>query len=95
MFDEQIAMLWDQPVTDLELRRARLNARHWQVTDNVGFLARASRLAEAAVVFGDANLINTEPRQLAKVTKRDVQRVARKYFTAANRTVIITVPPSK
>ena len=40
----------------------------------------------------DPNLINTRLDKILKVTPEDVERVATKYLTAANRSVIITVP---
>ena len=88
---QEITQMQNHPVTDGELEMARTAARRAHVTSNVSFLGRASRLAEAAVVLGDANLVNAEPRKMAKVTKEDIMRVARKYFTEANRTVVITL----
>ena len=58
-------------------------------------LFRAVNLADSYVEFGDANLVNTEDRQYAKVTKEDIQRVARKYLVETNRSVIVTLPKAK
>lgn len=91
----EIARLQTEPVADWELERVRTAARWQQVKQNESFLDRAFNLAEDAVVLGDANLINTESQKLANVTKEDVIRAARRYFTDANRTVIITVPKAK
>jgi zinc protease len=49
---------------------------------------RAFALGEAAVSFGDPERVNTDLARLAAVTAADVQRVARKYFTAENRVVV-------
>jgi predicted Zn-dependent peptidase len=55
-------------------------------------LQRAIQLGEYALFYNDPNLINTRVDQIVKVTAADVQRVARKYFTKENRSVIITMP---
>lgn len=92
---DEIARLQHEPVADRELEKVSIAARRSLVSDNESFRDRAQNLAEAAVVFGDANQINTEPQKLARVTREDVMRVARKYFTQANRTVVITLPKEK
>jgi len=55
-------------------------------------LQRAIQLGEYALFYNDPNLINTRLDKILKVTAEDVQRVAATYLTAANRSVIITVP---
>jgi len=40
-------------------------------------------------------VINTRYDRVASITKQDVQRVARQYLTAENRTVVVTTPPNK
>ena len=42
--------------------------------------------------FGDANLINTELDRYMKVTREDIQRVAKKYFNTDNRVVLYYLP---
>ena len=42
--------------------------------------------------YDNPNLINTRTEQIQKVTAADVQRVAKKYLTKENRSVIITMP---
>jgi zinc protease len=49
---------------------------------------RADALAIAQLVSGDANTINTIPDDIEAVTPADVRRVAARYLTAANRTVV-------
>ena len=92
---DEIARLKTEPVANWEMEKVRISSRRWRVSDNESFLGRAAGLAEAAVVFGDANRVNIEPQKLAKVSKEDIMRVARTYFTESNRTVVVTLPKGK
>jgi zinc protease len=47
------------------------------------------------VLLADPNRVNTDLPQLQAVTAADVQRVMKKYFTAANRLVIYYLPKAK
>lgn len=53
---------------------------------------RADSLALAQLILGDANALNTIPGQIDAVTVVDLQRVAAKYLTVANRTVVDRKP---
>ena len=56
------------------------------------FLSRADTLAKLQLLWGDANVANEIPGWIDAVTSADVQRAARTYLTAANRTVIDRKP---
>ena len=58
----------------------------------VSTLTRAIQLGEYALFYNDPNLINTRTSKVLKVTAADVQRVASKYLTKENRSVIVTTP---
>jgi predicted Zn-dependent peptidase len=53
---------------------------------------RADALAVAQLLLGDASALNTIPAEIEAVTSADLQRVAAKYLTVANRTVIDRQP---
>ncbi|MFO7693523.1 MAG: pitrilysin family protein [Vicinamibacterales bacterium] len=53
---------------------------------------RSNAIGTYEVFFGDYRKLFTAADDFAKVTRTDVQRVAREYFTAGNRTVATLVP---
>ena len=57
-------------------------------------LSRAIQLSQYALFYNDPGLINTRAERIAKVTAQDVQRVATRYLTGDNRTVVVTNPQS-
>jgi len=54
---------------------------------------KADAIGQAAVLGKDPALVNTELERYLRVTSEDIQRVARKYFVQAQRTVIVVEPP--
>ncbi len=75
-----------------ELEKARNNARRGVMQQLGSSLQRAILLSQYALLNDDPGLINTRADRVAAVTAVDVQRVARQYLTADNRTVVITQP---
>ena len=65
------------------------------VSQNSRIEGIAENLANYAVYYGDANLINTEIELYKKVTKEDIMRVAKKYLTNDNRVVLEYLPMSE
>ena len=82
----------DGPIEPWELEKARNNAKRAVVGGLTSSLQHANLLADFAANFGDPSLINQRVDRISKVTAADVQRVARTYLTAENRTVVVTVP---
>jgi zinc protease len=88
----EIKKIQDTPVTAAELDKAKnllvTNELRQRETSN----GKALALGSAAVLLGDPNRVNTDLAKLQAVTAADVQRVMKKYFTAANRLVIYYLP---
>ncbi|HVF44953.1 MAG TPA: pitrilysin family protein, partial [Pyrinomonadaceae bacterium] len=84
----ELKRMQGEPVTKAELDKAvnQLVAnvlRERETNDGKAFA-----LARAAVLLGDAGLVNRDIDKLQAVTAADVQRVMKKYFTDTNRVVI-------
>ena len=89
---EEIERVKNDPVADWEIEKIHMISRHQEAQSFQSTLSRAMRLAQDAVYYNDPGLINTREEKIEKVTKADIQRVARKYLTDSNKTVIITMP---
>ena len=89
---DEIERLRKDGVADWEIQKAKNTTRRNFINNMQSSLSRAINLSVWTVYYNDPNLINTRLDKVSAVTKADVQRVANKYLTAANRTVVITIP---
>jgi zinc protease len=89
---EEIEKVKNGPIAEWEIEKAHNGARRQQAAQVTSTLQRAVQLGEYAMFFDNPNLINTRTDQILKVTAADVQRVAKKYLTKENRSVITTIP---
>jgi zinc protease len=89
---EELARLQSTPVGEPELRKAKnqLLADHYRGLKTIA--GRANLLGEYEVFYGDYRRLFSAERDIEAVTAADVQRVARKYLGAANRTIATLVP---
>jgi zinc protease len=90
----EVKKLQDAPVTAAELEKAKNQVITSQLRQRETNLGKSQTLGGAAVLRGDPNRVNTDLDRLQAVTAADVQRVAKKYFTDANRYVFYYLPES-
>ncbi|MGH7654992.1 MAG: M16 family metallopeptidase [Gemmatimonadaceae bacterium] len=88
----EIEKLQAAPPADWEVEKARTAAKRGVVSQLQSSLSRAATMSQDALFYNEPGRINTEVARFAAVTPADVQRVAKKYLTAENRSVIITTP---
>lgn len=88
----EIDKLKTEPVSDQELQKIRMINRRMTAQQMNSTLARAIEVGTYTVMFNDPEFINKKVARSASVTKDDVERVAKQFFGAGNRTVLITVP---
>lgn len=82
----------DNGVTDRELQKAKNVLRAGYVSSFKTNLGLAGQLAEYEANWGDWRQLYGYPKRHDAVTAADVRRVARKYFSDRNRTVVTLVP---
>ena len=92
---EEIERLKKEPIADWELQKAKNTTRRNFINGLQSSLNRAVTIGQYTVYYNDPNLINVRLDKVAAVTKEDVQRVANKYLSDTNRTVVITMPKPK
>ena len=92
---DEIERLKKDGIEDWELQKAKNTTRRNFINNMQSSLSRAINISVWTVYYNDPNLINTRLDKVSGVTKADVQRVANKYLTAANRTVVVTNPKPK
>ncbi len=91
----EVEKIRTEPIADWELEKVRMKFRHDHAQQLSSTLSRATQLAYYTVAWNDPNVINTEEARLDAVTKDDILRVAKKYLTQENRTVVTTLPQPK
>jgi zinc protease len=91
---EQIEAIGREGVTARELEKAQNRVRSYFVFGLQANLQRAQRLAEYELYYGDATLIRGELERYLAVTRDDIARVAARYLTETNRTVLDVLPPA-
>ena len=90
--DEEVADIVAGGVDDATLARIKTRLLADWYNGMESFLSRADTLAKLQLMWGDAAVANRIPGWIDAVTSADVQRAARTYLTAPNRTVIDRVP---
>ena len=90
--DDEIATIVKDGVDDATLARVKTRMLADWYNGLEAFISRADTLAKLQSLWGDATIVNRIPERIAAVTSADVQRAARTYLTAANRTVIDRKP---
>jgi zinc protease len=92
---EEIDKLQTEPVSDWELEKVKMKYRHDHAAQLASTVSRATQLAYYTVAWNDPGVINSEEARLDAVNKDALLRVAKAYFTPANRSVITTQPKPK
>ena len=89
---EELDRLKDEPITDDELQRSKNQFARDYVIGRFTNAQKAAHLAHAAVIHDDITTADGEFDIFMNVTKEDVRRVARTYFTDDSRLVMTILP---
>lgn len=82
-------------ISDKEFQKLKNQVENDFISGNSSVQGLAENLANYHVYFGDANLVNTEIERYQKVTKADIQKVAKKYLNKENRVVLYYLPKAQ
>jgi predicted Zn-dependent peptidase len=92
--DRLIKQVQDQGITDEDFAKLKNQMENTIVSGNSTIAGIAENLAEAKVIFGNTNYINQVMEAYSKVTKADIQRVAKEYMDLNGRVVLYYLPKS-
>jgi len=88
---EEITRLKEQPVTDDELKMVKTRAKAALIRGLDSNNGIAGALARNQALFGDWRELFHSVEKIDKVSKEDIQRIAKKVFVPTNRTVAMIV----
>lgn len=89
---QELDRLKEEPITDEELQRSKNQFARDYIIGRITNSQKAAHLAHAAVIHDDITTADGEFDIFMNVSKEDVQRVARKYFTDKNRLILTILP---
>lgn len=92
---KELDRLKDEPISKEELKRVQKKVTAsiiYALEQNSGL---AIALADFETIFNDWHLLINYPSMVEKVTPRDVEDVAKKYFTKENQTIVIRLRGEK
>jgi predicted Zn-dependent peptidase len=92
VINEEIEKIKSGLISDDEFTKIQNQVETGFIEKNSTVQGKALQLANYHVFFGNANLINSEIDKYMKVTKDDIQRVAKEYLVKENRTVLFYLP---
>ena len=94
-FDAQINTIKNELVSQEEFDKIRNQKENEIVSSNASIAGIAENLANNAVYYGSTNRINTLLDGYMKITREDIQRVAKKYLTQDARLILYYLPKEK
>ncbi|MBL7214356.1 MAG: insulinase family protein [Phycisphaerae bacterium] len=81
--ETQVETIQKDGVTDAELEKAKNQLLKALVTTNLQVESKAILLGNAAVTIGEVSKVNTMLDEIRSVTKKDIQRAAKKYLSTS------------
>lgn len=90
--DAEIKNVQEAGLSQADMDKLRNQMENRMVNAKANVAGVCEQLANYHVYFKDTNLINTEIERYMKVTKEDIQRVAKQYFTKENRVCLYYMP---
>ena len=90
--DEEIVKLQSALITEVEFTKLQNQFENAFIGKNSKMLGVAENLADGYTFYKNTNNINTELDELRKITRQDIQDVAKKYLNKNQRVVLYYLP---
>jgi predicted Zn-dependent peptidase len=93
-FDSQIEIIKSELISQEEFEKVRNKYENDLISSNSSISGISENLADNHVYYKNTNRVNTLLNEYMKVTREDIQRVAKKYLTQETRVILHYVPKS-
>ena len=90
--DEEVVKLQTELISEREYQKLQNKFENQFVNSNASVEGIAGSLANYHVLYGDANLINTEIEIYRSITREEIREVAKKYLNKNQRLVLEYLP---
>ncbi len=90
--DEEVEKLQTTLMSEKEFTKLQNQFENDFLDKNTRMLGIAENLADGYTFYNNTNNINTELEQIRKITRQEVQDVARKYLNKNQRVVLYYLP---
>jgi zinc protease len=90
--DDEIIKLQKELISEKEFTKLRNQFENQYVDKNNRMLGVAENLADGYTFYKNTNAINTELDELRKITRQDIQNVAKKYMNKNQRVLLYYLP---
>lgn len=90
--DEEVMKLQTQLISEEEFKKLQNNYETQYIGKNAKMIGVAENLADGYTFYKNTNTINTELDEARKITRQDIQNVAKKYLNKNQRVVLYYLP---
>lgn len=94
-FNKEVEKMQTELISEREFQKLRNQVEADAISGYSTMAGIAESLANYEMYQGDANLINTETERFLKVSREDIRRVAKAYYTMDNRVTLYWIPGEK
>ncbi|TXI87901.1 MAG: insulinase family protein [Crocinitomicaceae bacterium] len=93
--DEEVKAIQNELISQEEFEKLRNTKENDIISANSSVAGIAENLAQNRMYMGNTALINSELAKYMAVTREDIQRVAKLYFTQSDRVILYYLPKAK
>ena len=90
--DDEVVKLQTTLISEIEFTKLQNQFENEFIGKNSKMLGIAENLANGHTFYKNTNNINTELEEIRKITRQDIQNVAKKYLNKNQRTVVYYLP---